>query len=143
MFRGERRLVGRCDDGIHPQLHQFGHEIGISIEPALGKSALDNDVVALYKPALAQSIEESLARRLRRDGRIIREKADAIDLAGLLPRCRERPSSHRATEQGNELPPSHVEHQAAPALASPLVSLPHPQPAAESPASPWGRSELF
>src|SRR5215813_13336147 len=103
MFRGERRLVGRCDDGIHPQLHQFGHEIGISIEPALGKSALDNDVVALYKPALAQSIEESLARWLCRVGRIIREKAAAIDLAGLLPLCCDRLNSNRATEKGNEL----------------------------------------
>jgi hypothetical protein len=46
----------------------------LSIGVSLGKPALDDDVLALDKPALAQSIEEGLASRLRRDGRIIRQE---------------------------------------------------------------------
>jgi hypothetical protein len=41
-----------------------------------------------------------------------------------------------ADEQRDELAPPHVEHRAYSRLA-PLVSLPHGQPAAEGPPSPW------
>ena len=77
------------------------------IEPCLGKSALDDDVLAFDKPALAQSIQEGLARQLRRDGRVIRQKANPIDFPGLLCPRRERPRRRRAAEQRDELAPFH------------------------------------
>src|SRR6516164_2599668 len=58
----------------------------------------------------------------------------------LRPR-RERPRS-RAAEQRDEIAAPHAEHRAS----SPGVGhryLPHAQPGAEGPASPWGRPELF
>ena len=54
------------------------------IEASFRKPALDDDVPTLYESALAQSIEESLSRGLHRDGRIIRQKSDAINFASLL-----------------------------------------------------------
>jgi hypothetical protein len=65
----------------------------------------------------------------------------------LLRTRRERPSGSRA-EKRDELAPFHAEHgDFLPCrLASPpglTLGLPHAQPAAERPASPWGKSELF
>src|SRR5262249_60701820 len=53
-----------------------------------------------------------------------------------------------ATEQCNELTPLAVEHRGLPPLcvAPPTGrahSLPHLQPAAGRPASPWGKPEMF
>src|SRR5262249_53261681 len=56
----------------------------------------------------------------------------------LRPR-RERPRRRAAAEQRQEFPPSHALNSSS---LDPGVSLQHAQPAAEWPASPWGRSEL-
>src|SRR5262249_40423606 len=55
----------------------------------------------------------------------------------LLRARRQRPRRRRAADERDELAPPQVEHQTAPALALPPVSLSQRQPAAESPASPW------
>src|SRR5262245_29737579 len=107
MFRGSRRLIRRRHDDVHLQAYQLGHEIGVSIEPSLGKTTLDDDVLAFDKSALTQSIEESLTGGLRRDRRIIRQETDAIDFASLLRTRRARPSRSRAAEQRYELAPLH------------------------------------
>jgi hypothetical protein len=47
------------------------------------------------KPALSQSVQESLAGRLCRDGWIVRQKADSIDFSELLRARRDRPRSKK------------------------------------------------
>jgi hypothetical protein len=66
--------------------------------------------------------------------------ADPPHPLGLMRARRERPRRCRATEQGNEVPPSPVEH-APPGTGG--TSLPQGQDAAEAPAGPWGRPESF
>ena len=75
---------------VKGQLLAFARQVRANPSPRARPRlpALDNDVPTLYEAALAQSIEESLSRGLHRDGRIIRQKADAIDFASLLrARC--------------------------------------------------------
>src|SRR5215467_5138759 len=101
------------------------------------------DIVALGPAELLQSLLECHETRLR--VRIvfghIHEHAHAAHPLALLCSRRKRPCRRCTAEKGDEPSPSRVEHQTAPALVSPLVSLPHPQPAAESPASPWDQPE--
>src|ERR1700757_3711805 len=62
---------------------------------------------------------------------------------------RERPC-HCAAEQRDELAPPHVGHGSSPRPGvttsnrrTCALGFPHAQPAAERPASPWGRPEMF
>src|SRR5262249_61888598 len=86
---------------------------------------------------------ESLPDRVKRAGLTIgaAEQADHRQRR-LLRACHGRPRRGRATDERDEPSPLEGEHRAAPALASPLVSLPQPQAAAEGPASPWDGPEL-
>jgi len=105
LFRGQRCVIGRRHNDIHPQPHQLGHEGRVLVDPSLGKATLDDDILALDKPALAQAIQEGLARRLFRDSRVIRQKPNAIDFPGLLRTGRERPQ-RRAANRGYQFSPS-------------------------------------
>jgi hypothetical protein len=60
--------------------------------PIVFAMALDDDVLALGKPALAQSIHEGFACWLRRDGWVICKKANAIESTA-SSRARNRPPS--------------------------------------------------
>src|SRR5262249_50700120 len=141
--RGDRG--SECEDHVRLQAHQFFcepvHPIDIVGSPtyfhayiaAIGPTQFGKPLGEPGKPALCPGI--ILVER--------HERTDAPPRLALLRMRGERPRRRRAAEQRDEPSPPQIEHQAAPALVSPLVSLPHRQPAAESPASPWGRSELF
>src|SRR3984893_1585657 len=81
--------------------------------------------------------ENSNVARIASGGGAAKESKD-WDLRLLRPRG-ERPNRCRSTESEDDLAPPSVEHRASSRLAPP-ASLPHAQPAAEGPASPWGRS---
>src|SRR5262249_45593475 len=91
--------------------------------PCFGKPALDDGIPTFDESPFAQSIDESLPRGLHRDGRIIRQKADAIDFPRLLCSRRERPCGRRAAEQRDELASLHsITSSARPSSGSGTVS---------------------
>jgi hypothetical protein len=59
---------------------------------------------------LSKSVAKRRACRRRRDGGIIGQKTNPVDLPNLLRARRERPRRRRAAEQRDELAASHVEH---------------------------------
>src|SRR6516164_7202738 len=76
-------FVGGRDEHIRSELDQFGNETGVSIELSLREATINDHVLAFDKSALLQAFEEGSTSRLRRDGRIIRQKADTIDFPRL------------------------------------------------------------
>src|SRR5215831_14634306 len=88
-------------------------------------------------------IISAMRRKSRRFASDIFASPNGWQLVRLLGARRERPR-RRTTEHRDELAPPHVEHAAPPALPNPAKrSLPHAEAAAEAPAGPWGRPELF
>src|SRR5262249_32359831 len=120
-------------DGCHAQA------LGTAARPAFDEL----DVPALHPPEVLQLALECRYAQLALGVLFCessQQHADAPHGPGLLRTRRERPRGCHAAK--DEPSPPQIEHQAALALASPLVSLPHRQPAAESPTSPWGSPEL-
>src|SRR5262249_41133594 len=108
-------------------------------------ASVEPHVAVLHPPELLKSLPE--CGEERRSFQVVlgiaHQYADPPHALGSLSACGSRPRRGRPAEQRDEPSPPQIEHLAAPLpSASPLVSLPHRQPAAESPTSPWGRPEL-
>src|SRR5262249_48294824 len=86
---------------IHFQPDQFSRKFHRAAAAAFHEPPFDHDLLAFAEAVLAYPLGERLPGCGRRNGRIIREEADAVDLAGLLRARRERPRN-RAAEQRDE-----------------------------------------
>src|SRR5262249_39633029 len=109
---------------------------------------VDRDVAALDKAHAAKALAK---RSLHLRGGRTRAAAQIPDHRHWLPlRARHpRPRHGSAAEQCDELTPLHVRHGDFLPYAyqrrrlARALSLPHLQPAAGRPASPWGKPEMF
>src|SRR5262249_54767349 len=108
---------------------------GRPITSPFRESPVGQDVLAFNKPVLAQAIEERVAGRLRRDSRVVREKADAIDFPRLLRPCRKRPC-RRATEPSDEFAPSKANPHLPPPSRMGALSRQHSTAESCGPRSP-------
>src|SRR5262249_36813953 len=99
------------------------------------RSIFDSDIAAFDVAEFVQSSPKVVPHRC------IINDADDRDLRRLLRACREGPCRRRAPKQGYQLSPSYIGHGLP--LGTRCASLPHAEVAAEVPAGPWGRSELF
>src|SRR5215470_5151899 len=88
---------------------------------------LDRYVLSLDVAGFAEALAKFGTQARRGSRRAGADKTNHGHPWLLRPR-RRRPCGSRA-EKADEPSPPQVEHQAAPALASPLASLPHRQPA--------------
>jgi len=109
----------------------------------------DREILSFDEPRFAQPLTERCDHGGGLSRRSAAEKANHGHCR-LLRTRRERPCGYTAAEQRDELAPSHVGHgpSSRPGMdhqqsTDPSVGLPHAQPAAERPASPWGRPESF
>jgi hypothetical protein len=144
--RADRRGAGGRDDGGDPPVDQIGRQCRQPIVLAVRVAVFDRHVAAFGMTGFAQAFAEC-GEEMGELGR-----RGAVQISNhrhrLLRARRERPS-RRAAEQSDELWPLQVEHgdflPSGPQAAdwARALSLPHLQPAAGRPASPWGRPELF
>jgi hypothetical protein len=131
----------RCHNERHGAPHHLAGQHRQAIVLTVDKMVVDCDIAAINISGLAKA---ALERSDHVTGLHLRDRAEKPNHRHhrLLRVRRHRYGRGRAAEQCDEFAASHVEHRASSRLA-PLVSLPQAQPAAEGPASPWGRPELF
>jgi hypothetical protein len=94
-------------DDVHLEPDQLGRQVGQPVDPTLGKSIVDDNILALNPPELAQPLPERVEQgRPIGWGRHPKETYPR-HLARLLLRvCRER-ASGRAGKKDDELAASH------------------------------------
>src|SRR5262249_52904855 len=114
---------------------------GISAAPTVLDLKVAADCPAQQLHRLPKRVDACLSFHIAR-GVGAEEHADAPHALALLRTRRERPRSC-ATEQRDELAPSHAGHRVSSPLSPLTLSLPQPRPAAAGLGSPWGRPELF
>src|SRR6516225_10317236 len=98
------RRRGPCDDDINIAVNKLSHGTGIVLECSLRPANVDGQILPFNVAALAHTITERAQHGRHR--RYACENPDAPDLR-LLSARRERPPCCCATEQQNELAPSH------------------------------------
>src|SRR5262249_59855743 len=109
---------------------------------ALRPAILDRDGAPLDPPEFAQPLHKRGNPLTADRRRGWTPEPYGRQLPRLLRARRGRLCSQSAAQKHDEVAPPHVSHRASSGLASP-AALPHPPPAAEEPASPWCRPELF
>src|SRR5262245_38979933 len=109
------------------------------------KAGLEDEVTTFDVADSTHSLAENVHVRVWRGGR--RQIANTRRLDGLLRPRRERPRSHRAADERDELAPSHVGHGGGlPPLCAKhgcTFGSPRTQGITERTPGPWATPEMF
>jgi hypothetical protein len=150
-FGGEGRRSRNGDDHRHLTAYQLCRQRRQSIILAFGKAVFDRNIAPLDVTGFGQGLPEyrQHARGWRRRPCAKIANHRHRRLLGARASHLDGEQQTGATGQCHKFTPLHVEHgDFLPcALSAPTtdraLGLPHAQPTAGRPASPWGRPELF